>query len=94
VDSLHAGGLTLKQIAGVSASDRAGLAASATPAPLCGRRGWDWMLPPGSGGSMKTVQPRESSPLYVWLAFVLIGFGALAYFAGYLMIEEIIAFFK
>jgi hypothetical protein len=43
---------------------------------------------------MKTVQPRESSPLWVWLAFVLIGVGALAYFAGYLMIEEIIAFFK
>ena len=49
---------------------------------------------PGSGGSMKQLQPREASPLYVWLAFVLIGFGALAYFTGYLMIEEIIAFFK
>jgi hypothetical protein len=43
---------------------------------------------------MKTVQPREASPLYVWLALALIGFGALAYFTGYLMIEEIIAFFK
>ncbi len=43
---------------------------------------------------MKQLQPREASPLYVWLAFVLIGFGVLAYFTGYLMIEEIIAFFK
>jgi hypothetical protein len=43
---------------------------------------------------MKQVQPREASPLYVWLALVLIGFGALAYFTGYLMVEEIIAFFK
>jgi hypothetical protein len=43
---------------------------------------------------MKQLRPREAPPLYVWLAFVLIGFGALAYFAGYLMVEEIISFFK
>jgi hypothetical protein len=48
----------------------------------------------GFGGSMKQLQPREAPPLYVWLAFLLIGLGALAYFVGYLMIEEIIAFFK
>jgi hypothetical protein len=52
------------------------------------------MLPQVFGGSMKQLQPREAPPLYVWLAFLLIGFGALAYFAGYLMVEEIIAFFK
>ena len=84
----------LKQVAASAPSRRTGLAASATPAPLCGRRCWDWMLPPDFGGSMKPQQSREASPLYVWLAFVLIGFGALAYFTGYLMIEEIIAFFK
>jgi hypothetical protein len=84
----------LKQVASAGAGHRASLAASATPVPLCGCRGWDWILPPGFGGSMKQLQPREASPLYVWLAFVLIGLGALAYFTGYLMIEEIIAFFK
>jgi hypothetical protein len=52
------------------------------------------MLPPGFGGSMKQLQPREASPLWVWLSIVLIGFGALAYFTGYLLIEEIIAFLK
>jgi hypothetical protein len=52
------------------------------------------MFSPGFGGHMKRLQPRESSPLWVWLAFVLIGLGAIAYLAGYLMIEEMIAFFK
>jgi hypothetical protein len=49
---------------------------------------------PGFGGRMKQLQPRESSPLWVWLALVLIGLGAIAYLTGYLMIEEMIAFFK
>ena len=48
----------------------------------------------GLGGRMKQLQPRESSPLWVWLAFLLIGLGAIAYLTGYLMIEEMIAFFK
>ena len=26
---------------------------------------------------MKQPQPRETSPLYVWMAFALIGFGAI-----------------
>jgi hypothetical protein len=43
---------------------------------------------------MKQLQPRESPPLWVWLTFVLIGLGAIAYLTGYLMIEEMIAFFK
>jgi hypothetical protein len=53
------------------------------------------MFPPGyRGKAMKRLQPREASPLYVWLALALIGFGVIAYVAGYLMIEEIIAFIK
>jgi len=43
---------------------------------------------------MKQLQSRETSPLYVWLALALIVFGAIAYFAGYLMVEEIIGFIK
>jgi hypothetical protein len=43
---------------------------------------------------MKPLQSRETSPLWVWLAFGLIGLGSLAYITGYLMIEEMIAFFK
>ena len=43
---------------------------------------------------MKQLQPREASPLWVWLALVLIGLGSIAYLTGYLMIEEMIAFFK
>ncbi len=64
------------------------------PVLLCRCCASDWMLPPGFGGSMKQLQPREASPLWVWLSIVLIGFGALAYFTGYLLIEEIIAFLK
>jgi hypothetical protein len=48
----------------------------------------------GLGGRMKQLQSRETSPLWVWLAFVLLGLGAIAYLTGYLMIEEMIAFFK
>ncbi|WP_283815765.1 hypothetical protein [Bradyrhizobium lablabi] len=43
---------------------------------------------------MKQLQPREASPLYVWLAFVLLGLGVIAYVAGYLVFEEIFAFLK
>jgi hypothetical protein len=49
---------------------------------------------PDFGGRMKQLQPREASPLWVWLALVLIGLGSIAYLTGYLMIEEMIAFFK
>jgi hypothetical protein len=48
----------------------------------------------GLGGRMKPLQPRETSPLWVWLAFGLLGLGAIAYLAGYLLIEEMIVFFK
>lgn len=43
---------------------------------------------------MKQLQSRETSPLWVWLTFGLIGLGALVYLTGYLMIEEMIAFLK
>ena len=43
---------------------------------------------------MKQQQSREGTPLWVWLAFVLIGLGVGAYAAGYLMIEEMIAHFR
>ena len=53
------------------------------------------MLPAGLlGDAMKQLQPRETSPLWVWFTFGLIGLGALAYLTGYLVIEEMIAFLK
>ena len=43
---------------------------------------------------MKQQRPRETTPLWVWLAFVLIGLGIGTYLTGYLMVEEMIAYFK
>jgi hypothetical protein len=43
---------------------------------------------------MKQQQPRETAPLWVWLAIVVIGLGVGTYLTGYLMIEEMIAHFK
>jgi len=43
---------------------------------------------------MKQQQSRETAPLWVWLAFILMGFGFAAYLAGYLMIEEMIAYLR
>jgi hypothetical protein len=43
---------------------------------------------------MKQQQSREGAPLWVWLAFVLIGLGVAAYAEGYLMIEEMTAHFR
>jgi hypothetical protein len=48
----------------------------------------------GLGETMKQQQPREAAPIWVWLAFVLIGLGVAGYAAGYLMIEEMIAHFR
>lgn len=48
----------------------------------------------GLGEAMKQQQPRESAPLWVWLAIVLIGLGVGVYATGYLMIEEMIAHFR
>jgi hypothetical protein len=43
---------------------------------------------------MKHQQSRESAPLWVWLALVLICLGAGVYVTGYWMIEEMIAHVK
>ena len=37
---------------------------------------------------------REATPLWVWIVFVLMGVGVIAYVAGVFMIEDIIAFVK
>jgi hypothetical protein len=37
-------------------------------------------------------QAREATPLWVWIAFVLVGVGIVAYVVGYSMFEDIIAF--
>ncbi|MET4482343.1 hypothetical protein [Bradyrhizobium sp. F1.13.3] len=39
-------------------------------------------------------QQREATPLWVWVAFVLIGLGVGIYVTGYVMVEEMIAYFK
>jgi hypothetical protein len=49
---------------------------------------------PGLREAMNEQQPREATPLWVWLAFLVIGIGAVAYLTGYLVIEEIIAHFN
>jgi hypothetical protein len=36
----------------------------------------------------------EATPLWVWIAFVLIGVGIVAYIVSYSMFEDIIAFLR
>ena len=43
---------------------------------------------------MKQQQQRESTPLWVWLAFALMAIGAVAYLTGYWMLEDLIAHFR
>ncbi len=43
---------------------------------------------------MKQHQPREASPLWVWLALALIVCGTAAYAIGYFMIDELLALWK
>ena len=43
---------------------------------------------------MKPQQPRESTPLWVWLFFFLMAAGIATYAAGYWMFEELIAQFR
>jgi hypothetical protein len=43
------------------------------------------------GEAMKQVQPRETMPLWVWLAIAILGMVAVAYFAGYWMVGEIVS---
>jgi hypothetical protein len=47
-----------------------------------------------TGGSMKQHQPREASPLWVWLALVLLACGTAAYATGYFMIDELLTLWK
>jgi hypothetical protein len=49
---------------------------------------------PGSREAMKQQQPRETTPLWVWLFFGLLVIGAATYLAGYWMFEELIAHVK
>lgn len=39
-------------------------------------------------------QARETTPLWVWIAFVLIGVGIVAYIVSYSMFEDVIAFLR
>jgi len=39
-------------------------------------------------------QQRETTPLWVWLTFVLIGLGIGIYATGYFVVEVMIAYFK
>lgn len=39
-------------------------------------------------------QHRETTPLWVWVAFVLIGLGLGFYVTGYFVVEEMITYFK
>jgi hypothetical protein len=40
------------------------------------------------------MQPQESSPLWVWFALGLMAAGTVTYLAGYVVIEDLMAFFK
>jgi hypothetical protein len=40
------------------------------------------------------MQPRESAPLWVGLAFALMIVGTVIYVAGYFVIEDLLAYFK
>jgi hypothetical protein len=48
-------------------------------------------MPGFEGEAMKQNQPRETMPLWVWLAFAAMLIVAGAYLAGYWMVEEIIS---
>jgi hypothetical protein len=50
---------------------------------------------PGLGRlTMKQSGLREPMPLWVWLAIGLLILGAVAYFTGYLMVEDILRLFS
>jgi hypothetical protein len=42
---------------------------------------------------MKLKQPREAMPLTVWIAFALMAIGTIVYLTGFLIIEDVLAFF-
>jgi hypothetical protein len=43
---------------------------------------------------MKLRQPREAMPLMVWMALALMAIAAVAYLAGILIMEDILALFS
>jgi len=48
---------------------------------------------PGFGGPMKR-KARETAPLWVWMAFVLIGIATATYLTAYFAIEVMVTFFR
>jgi hypothetical protein len=48
----------------------------------------------GFGGAMKLKQPREAMPLTVWIAFALMAIGTVVYLTGFVVIEDVLAFFS
>jgi hypothetical protein len=43
---------------------------------------------------MKLRQPREAMPLTVWIAFALMAIGTVVYLTGFVIIEDILAYFS
>jgi hypothetical protein len=41
-----------------------------------------------------TMQPRETTPLWVGLTFTLMIVGTVLYLTGYFMIEDLLAYFR
>jgi hypothetical protein len=48
----------------------------------------------GLGEAMKLRQPREAMPLTVWIAFALMAIGTVAYLTGFMIIEDVLAYFN
>ena len=46
---------------------------------------------PGKRDSLKQQQPRETAPLWVWLAIALMLIIGIVYVTSYWMVEEVIA---
>jgi hypothetical protein len=54
----------------------------------------DWIGLPGFGRlTMKQSGLREPMPLWVWLTLGLLILGAVVYFTGYLVVEDILRLF-
>jgi hypothetical protein len=48
----------------------------------------------GLAGGYQMLQPRESAPLWVWLALGLMAVGSVVYVITYFMIEDVLALVK
>jgi hypothetical protein len=68
------------------------MACGTTARPLAQRRAVGLDAAVGLGVVMK--QSRETTPIWVWLAFGLMGLGIAAYLTGYIVIEDILGFLK